>query len=95
MASIRKRGDSFTITAYMGYDEKGKQIKKTTTYQPPENVTAGKAEKLAWQYADVWENKIKGYVALDENRTFRELADWYYESVAPNRLKPHTLIHYR
>lgn len=95
MASIRKRGDSFTITAYMGYDEKGKQIKKTTTYHPPENVTAGKAEKLARQYADVWENKIKGYVALDENRTFRELADWYYESVAPNRLKPHTLIHYR
>lgn len=42
---------------------------------PPENVTAGKVEKLARQYADVWENKIKGYVALDENRTFRELAD--------------------
>lgn len=31
MASIRKRGDTFTITAYMGYDEKGKQRKKTTT----------------------------------------------------------------
>ena len=25
MASIRKRGDTYTITAYMGYDETGKQ----------------------------------------------------------------------
>ncbi|MDY6086602.1 MAG: tyrosine-type recombinase/integrase [Succiniclasticum sp.] len=95
MASIRKRGETFTITAYMGYDDSGKQRKKTTTYRPPDGVTAGKAEKLAKQYAAVWEEKIRGYVALDENRTFRELADWYYSSVAPNRLKPHTLIHYK
>lgn len=75
--------------------KKENRLRKQRLINPPENVTAGKAEKLARQYADVWENKIKGYVALDENRTFRELADWYYESVAPNRLKPHTLIHYR
>lgn len=28
MASIRKRGETFTITAYMGYDDKGVQQKK-------------------------------------------------------------------
>ena len=38
MASIRKRGDTYTITAYMGYDESGKQRKKTTTFRFP--VTA-------------------------------------------------------
>ena len=54
MASIRKRGETFTITAYMGYDEQGRQRKKTTTYRPPDGVTAGKAEKLAKQYATVW-----------------------------------------
>ena len=92
MASIRKRGDSFTITAYMGYDSKGKQIKKTTTYHPPEGVTPGKAEKLAKAYAATWEDKIRGYTDLDENRTFEELAAWYYESVAPAVLKPNILI---
>lgn len=92
MASIRKRGNTFTITAYMGYDEKGKQIKKTTTFRPPEGVTAGKAEKLAKAYAATWEEKIKGYTALDENRTFADLAKWYYESVAPSALKPNVLI---
>ena len=92
MASIRKRGETFTITAYMGYDKDGKQIKKTTTYRPPENVTAGKAEKLARQYATTWEQKIKGLVALDEIRTFEELETWYYGTIAPTVLKPNVLI---
>ena len=51
MASVRKRGETFTITAYFGYDEQGRQIKKTTTYRPPDDVTSGKAEKLARAYA--------------------------------------------
>lgn len=95
MASIRKRGETYTITAYMGYDEQGKQRKKTTTYRPPEGVTASKAEKLAKAFAATWEDKIRGYTALDENRTFSELAAWYYETVAPLTLKPNILINYR
>lgn len=95
MASIRKRGDTFTITAYMGYDEQGRQRKKTTTYRPPDGVTPGKAEKLAKQYAAVWEEKIRGYVALDENRTLSELAEWYYSTVAPSVLKAKTLENYK
>ena len=95
MASIRKRGDTYTITAYMGYDETGKQRKKTTTFRPPDGVTPGKAEKLAKQFAAVWEEKIRGYVALDENRTFAELAEWYYSTVAPSTLKPNVLVNYR
>ena len=95
MASIRKRGETYTITAYMGYDDSGKQRKKTTTFHPPDGVTANKAEKLARQYAAVWEEKIRGYVALDENRTFSELAEWYYSTVAPQTLKPNVLVNYR
>ena len=95
MASIRKRGSTFTITAYMGYDEQGKQRKKTTTFRPPDGVTTGKAEKLAKAFAANWEDKIKGYVALDENRTFADLAKWYYESVAPSVLKPNVLAGYK
>lgn len=95
MASIRKRGDTFTITAYMGYDESGKQRKKTTTFRAPDGVTPKKAEKLARQYAAIWEEKIQGYVALDENRTFAELAEWYYSTVAPQVLKPNVLKNYQ
>ena len=91
MASIRKRGDSFTITAYLGYDESGRQRKKTTTYRPPDGVTPGKAEKLAKAFAVQWEESVKGHVSLDENRTFAELAEWYYTDIAPSVIKPLTL----
>ena len=89
MASIRKRGETFTITAYMGYDKDGRQIKKTTTFRPPDGVTAGKAEKLARAYAVTWEEKIKGYVALDENRT---LLNWQNGTIHRLRRRYSSLI---
>ena len=61
----------------------------------PDGVTNGKAEKLAKEFAVKWEDKIRGFVALDENRTLSELAQWYYETIAPNTLKPNILIGYK
>lgn len=91
MAGIRRRGKSFTITAYLGYDANGRQRKKTTTFRPPEGTPPGRAEKLARAYAAVWEDSVRGYVGLDENRTFADLAEWYYAAVAPAVLKPNVL----
>ena len=100
MASIRKRGGArgdvtFQISVSMGYDADGKQQRKFTTYTPPPNVTANKAKKLAQEYATLWEERIRGYVSLDENRTLEDLCEWYYSTVAPNTLKPNILITYR
>ena len=47
MPSVKKRGDTFRIMVSLGYDMKGRQIRKTTTFKAPEGVTPGKAEKLA------------------------------------------------
>ena len=88
MASIRKRGKTYTITVYMGYDSNGKQLKKTTTFKPPENCPEAKARKLALQFSYVWEHRIRGYTLLNENQTLESLVEWYYECIAPNRLKP-------
>jgi len=74
----------------MGYDSQGKQIQKTTTYKPPENVTASKAEKLAKEYAVRWEQKIAGYVSLDENKTFGDLAAWFWETYVPRKWREST-----
>ena len=100
MASIRKRGGlrgevTYQISVSMGYDADGKQQRKFTTYTPPPNVTANKAKKMAQEYATLWEERIRGYVSLDENRTLEELCEWYYSTVAPNTLKPNILITYR
>lgn len=46
MPSVNKRGDTFRIMVSLGYDLKGRQIRKTTTFKPPEGVTPGKAELM-------------------------------------------------
>jgi integrase len=88
MAHVRKRGSTYTITASLGYKEDGSQIRKFTTFTPPAGVTPGKADKLANEFAVKWEEGIRGYVPLDENKTLKELVDWYYETIAPHVLRP-------
>lgn len=48
MPSVNKRGDTYRIMVSQGYDIYGKQIRKTTSYTPPEGVTEGKAENWLW-----------------------------------------------
>lgn len=90
MASVTKRGDTFRIMVSLGYDMKGRQIRKTTTFKPPEGVTPGKAEKLARAYAHDFEKKCQGLLNMDENIRFSELVEWYFDQIAPHRLKEAT-----
>lgn len=91
MPSITKRGKTFRIMVSMGYDMEGKQIRKTTTFTPPDGVTEGKAEKLAKAYAYEFEQRCRGMTNLDENIRFHELYEWYYDQIAPHKLKEYTL----
>jgi integrase len=86
MATVLKRGSSYQIIVSMGVDASGKQIRKTTTFKPPSGIAEAKAKKMAEDYAAVWEDKISGYLNLDESQTLKELIDWYYDTVAPNKL---------
>lgn len=90
MPSIKKRGDTFRIMVSLGYDMDGKQIRKTTTFTPPDNVTPGKAEKLAMAFAYEYEKRCQGMTNFNENIRFSELHDWYYEQIAIHKLKPMT-----
>lgn len=91
MPSISKRGDTFRIMVSLGYGMDGRQIRKTTTYTPPEGVTAGKAEKLATAYAFEFEKSCQGMVNMNDNLRFSELVTWYYTQIAPHKLKESTL----
>lgn len=91
MPSVKKRGKTFRIMVSMGYDMNGKQIRKTTTFTPPDGVTDGKAEKLAKAYAYEFEKQCRGMTNFNENIRFHELFEWYYDQIAPNKLKEYTL----
>ena len=93
MASIAKRGSTFRIMVSLGYGMDGKQIRKTTTFTPPENVTENKARKLAEAFAHDYEKHCRGITNLNENMRFHELVDWYYREIAPNVIKPITIYH--
>lgn len=95
MATITKRGDAFRIKVSLGYDVNKKQIVKSTTFVPPKGTTPKKAQKLAEEYAFEFERHCKGYVQLNENMRFSELADWYFENYAPVELKEGTMYNYR
>ncbi len=47
MANITQHGNTFRIRVFVGTDDKGKQIMKSTTFTPPKDVNPKKAEKLA------------------------------------------------
>ena len=46
MPSVKKRGDTYRIMVSQGYDIYGKQIRKTTSYTPPEGVTEAHFSRL-------------------------------------------------
>lgn len=91
MPSLTKRGNSYKIMVSLGYDASGKQVRKTTTFVPPPEVTEGKGRKLAETYAHEFERHCRGMTNLGENMKFHELATWYYEEIAPNVLKDITI----
>ncbi|MBQ8906588.1 MAG: site-specific integrase [Ruminococcus sp.] len=94
MANINKRGNTYRIRVFVGTDENGKKIIKTTTYVPPRGTTPKKAQRLADEYAYEFERHCKGYTELNENMTFAELADWYFTHYATFELKASTYYTY-
>lgn len=95
MANITQRGDTFRIRVFVGTDDKGKQIMKSTTFTPPKDVTPKKAEKLAQEYAFEFERQCRGYAQFNDSMRFSELADWYFTNFALVELKESTVYTYK
>ena len=91
---IVQRGKNYTFTVALGMDNNKKQIRKTTTWTPPEGMTEKKADKLAREAYIQFKNHCRGLSSLNENMRFRDLADEYIKVYAPNKLKPITAYNY-
>ena len=57
----RKNGRivSYSFTACLGRDEKGKQIRRYTTWKLPKGIGQAKAPKEAQKQAALWEQGLK------------------------------------
>ena len=96
MASIRKRGDSYTIMVSCGRDINGKQIRETTTFKPPDGLTPKKEQKAAEDFARDFEAKVKNGLVMDGRKiTLKEFSDRCFLEYAPQQLQAGTLEKYR
>lgn len=94
-SGILQRGKSYTFTVALGMDLNGKQIRKTTTFIPPEGMTEKKADKLAKEEYIKFRERCKGLASFNENMRFAELAEEFFKVYAPNKLKETTAYHYK
>ena len=78
MATVEKRGNSWRLIAYLGYDELGNQIKRRITI-PIEGVSKAEAKRLASKFES--ECLRKGYVD-DKKMTLSEFVDYWKKEYA-------------
>ena len=95
MASIRKRGSSYQLIAYVGYDSKGKQIRRTKSWNIPPGMSAGKAEKEATKAAFEFEKLLlTGQIAEKGKIKLCDFARQWFGTYAENQLRPTTAKRY-
>ena len=79
MASIRKRGDSYTIIVSCGYDSKEKKISETATFTPDPKWSEERARKAAEKFAVRFEDKIKaGESSIGDKITFEKFSNIFF-----------------
>lgn len=95
LSGITRRGESYRFTVSIGLDGFGKQVRKYTTFKPPQGTSPSKSDKLANEAYMEFSNKCKGMKTLQESMRFHELAEKYFSEFAPNELKGVTVYNYR
>lgn len=96
MASIRKRGNAYELTAYTGYTDGGTQKKKSKTWKIPEGMSEKKAEKEAYKAAVEFEKLLQtGQIAEQGKIKLSAFAKQWFETYALEQLRPTTEQRYR
>lgn len=95
MATIRKRNNSYQIRVSCGYNVKGEQITKTTTWKPAPNMTKRQIEKELERQAVLFEEKCRSGVYLDGNIKLSDYIDIWIKDYAEKQLKIRTVAEYK
>ena len=94
MASIRKRGSSYLLVVFMGYDYEGNRIRpKQKTVHPPEGVTPKQKEKWLKEQAVLFERECRSLPQqeVDRSITLAKYTELWLQTIAPGKLAKSTL----
>lgn len=95
MASITKRGNTYSIRVSCGRDVNDKQIIQSTTWTPDPTKTAKQNEKALQLFAMEFENSVKNGKYLDgEKITFQDFSKKWLEEYSEVQLEKTTTAFY-
>lgn len=95
MATIKKRGNSYLIRCYDGYDQTGRQIERTMTWKIPAGMSEKKAEREARHQAELFEEKVRTGQSAEQKIKFADFCDLWMKDYAETQLRPKTVKRYR
>ena len=95
MATIKKRGNSYLIRCYDGYDHNGRQIERTMTWKIPAGMSEKKAEREARHQAELFEEKVRTGQSAEQKIKFADFCDLWMKDYAAVQLRPKTVQRYQ
>jgi len=95
MATIQKRKNSYLITASCGYDNQGRQIRKTMTWKPPSDMTEKQIEKELKRQAVLFDEQVRTGHYLSGNVKFADFIETWFRDYAETQLRPRTILAYK
>lgn len=95
MATITKRGETYRIRVSCGYDITGKQIMRSTTWDPEPSMTKKQIEKELQRQTVLFEEKCRTGQFLDGSIKFAEFAEQWIHDHAEKQLKAKTVARYK
>lgn len=95
MATVTRRGKSYSIRVSCGYNIHGKQIIKSMTWKPAPDMTEAQADKEARRQAVLFEEKCRTGQVLQSNVRFADFVEVWLRNYAEKQLRPTTLSRYQ
>jgi len=84
MATIKKQGRGYKITASRGYDINGKQLREHMTWAPEPGMTARQIEKELNRQAVLFEEQVAQQITHDGNIRLADFTDIFFQDYEAN-----------
>ena len=95
MATIQKRGKSYSIRVSCGYDTARRQIVRSMTWRPEDGMTEAQAEREARRQAALFEERCRMGRVLAGSVRFADFAGLWMREYAARQVRPTTCARYR
>jgi len=94
VATVKKRGNAYKITVSLGYDVKGKQVRRHMTYTPELNMTTRQIEKELERKRVLFEEECNSGIVSCGRAKFEVFARQWFDEYAEPKLKTTTIKGY-